>query len=297
MTTHPLARSRREFLQHGVGAATGLAAVAVTGTPALAAADERFELSIHQYSLKKLFDDGQLDTFGYAAFVREQFGFSNIEFAVEFCEQLKADPKQAEVIRKKSAELGVKHRALLCGAAPVLDASSEKERQAAVDEHLQWATVAERLGCEFIRVRASSEGERGAQLDYAASGIGALCDALNDASVAVLVENIAGFSRDPDWLIELVSRVGKERLGLISDFGNFEGDIYAGMEKLLPYSKSVCTKSWEFDEQGNETKIDFERMMRIIKASDFRGCIAIEYLGEKPVEGVKQTAALVNRFI
>ena len=156
--------------------------------------------------------------------------------------------------------------------------------------------MAEHLGCEFIRVRASSEGERGDQLDHAASGIGALCEELRGSSVSVLIENIAGFSRDPDWLVELVTRIGPERVGLIADFGNFDGDIYAGMQRLLPHAKSICTKSWEFDDQGNETKIDYARMMRIIKKSEFRGCIAIEYLGTEPVQGVRKTAALINRY-
>jgi hypothetical protein len=68
------------------------------------------------------------------------------------------------------------------------------------------------------------------------------------------------------------------------------------MKRLLPYAKSICTKSWNFDEQGNETKIDFGRMMSLIKASSFRGCIAIEYLGEEPVAGVRKTAELIKRW-
>ena len=63
-----------------------------------------------------------------------------------------------------------------------------------------------------------------------------------------------------------------------------------------PYTKSVCTKSWEFDQQGNETKIDFEKMMNIVKESSFRGCIAIEYLGDEPVAGVRKTADLIKQY-
>jgi hypothetical protein len=113
--------------------------------------------------------------------------------------------------------------------------------------------------------------------------------------LSVLIENVAGFSRDPDWLVALVERIGPERVGLIADFGNFDGDLYEGMAKLLPYTKSVCTKSWKFDDQGNETTIDFARMMEVIKGSAFRGCIAIEYLGNEPVAGVQRTVQLLRR--
>ncbi len=289
-------RSRRDFLRSGLQSVSAVAAATWIGrADAQSVSNDRFELSIHQYSLKKLFDEGKLSTFDYPKFVKEQFGFTNVEFAVEFCDALRGDYKKCDALRESSLQLGLKHRAMLCGAEPALDVASGQERQSALADHLRWCEVAERLGCEFIRVRASTNGDRMQQLDYATQGISALCDALSDSSLSVLIENVAGFSRDPDWLVELVSRVGAERVGLIADFGNFEGDMYEGMKKLLPHSKSVCTKSWEFDEQGNETKIDFVRMMRIIEESTFRGCIAIEYLGDDPIAGVRKTARLVRR--
>lgn len=295
MTPDQVHSSRRRFL---ITSLAGLATPAILPSGnALAADSDRFELSIHQYSLRKLFQQGQLDTFAYPKFVHENFGFTSIEFAVEFCQQLYADPAKGRSLADESQKLGIRHRALLCGAKPALDAASRSERKAAVQDHLKWAKVATELRCDFIRVRAGTEGNRQQQLEHAASGIGALCDQLSDAPVSVLVENITGHSRDADWMVALVERVGKDRLGLIADFGNFEGDIYAGMKKLLPYTKSICTKSWEFDAQGNETKIDFQKMMNVINESSFRGCIAIEYLGDDPVAGVQQTATLVKRFM
>lgn len=296
MWDYPLCRSRRDFLRGGVESAVGLAAASIVAQSSVRAAQaDRFELSIHQFSVKKLMDSGQLDTASYPEFVKDQFGFTNIEFAVDFCDDLRADSEKCDAIRNRSRQLGIKHRALLCGSEP-LDAPSEKDRAAALAVHLQWAKVAEHLGCEFMRVRAISEGDKDQQLDNAAEGIGALCDALKDSPVSILLENITNCSSDPDWLVELVNRLGPKRVGLIADFGNFEGDIYDGMQRLLPYTKSVCTKSWDFDADGNETKIDFKRMMGLVKDSPFHGCIAIEYLGDEPVAGVRKTAALIKRY-
>ncbi len=296
MSTQQMFHSRREFMRGGVQCAAGLGiASLLTQASVWGAQADRFELSIHQFSLKKLMDNGQLDTASYPLFVKDKFGFTNIEFAVDFCGDLFKDPQKGQAIRDKSQSLGIKHRALLCGSEP-LDAPEEKDRRAALEVHLQWAKVAEHLGCEFMRVRAISEGDKDQQLDNAAKGIGALCDELKDSPVSILLENITHCSSDPDWLVELVNRLGPKRVGLIADFGNFEGDIYEGMQRLMPYTKSVCTKSWEFDAEGNETKIDFKRMMGIVKASPFRGCIAIEYLGDAPVAGVQQTAALVKQY-
>ena len=285
---------RRTFLNQGMCAVFGVA-VAPFSRAAFAEDSDRLSLSLHQYSLKKLFDSKQLDLMKYPGFAKEELGITNIEFAAEYCADLLDAPERAGEIRKESERRGVKNRVLLCGGDPALDGGTSEERDAAVTEHLRWTKVAEGLGCEFIRVRASGKGERRKQLEYAAEGIGMLCEKLKTSSVSVLIENIAGHSRDPSWLVDLVKRIGTHRAGLVADFGNFEGDIYDGMKQLLPYTKSICSKSWDFDADGNETKIDFKRMMRVIKESEFRGCIAIEYLGGEPVEGVIKTAALINR--
>ena len=259
-------------------------------------AADRFQISLHQYSLKPLFESGQLNLLNYAEFAKNTLNISNIEFAAEFCVDLFASPEKASAIRAQSKRFGVTNRVLLCADGAALDAVTAKQRSDAIEEHVKWAQVAERLGCQFMRVRASTEGDRQQQLMHAVAGIGGLCDALESSSVSVLIENIAGLSRDPDWLVKLVEEIGPKRVGLVADFGNFDGDIYAGMKRILPYTKSVCTKSWEFDAAGNETKIDFARMMGLIIDSPYRGCIAIEYLGTEPVSGIRKTAALVKRF-
>ncbi len=289
--------SRRAFLNQGLCAVSG-AAITPFYTAAFAQNPDapRFELSLHQISVKKLFNSNQLDLMRYPKFAKEQFGISNVEFDVTWCAPLLDAPEKADEIRKQADSAGVKIRVLLCGGSPALDASTADEREAAISEHLKWAEVAGRLGCEFLRVRAATKGDRQEQLEHAAAGIGALCDKLKSSSVSVLIENIGGFSRDPSWLVELVKRIGVKRVGLIADFANFDGDIYEGVKQLLPYTKSICTKSWDFDAEGNETKIDFQRMMKIIKESKFRGCIAIEYLGGEPVAGIKKTAALVKKY-
>lgn len=295
MKTNRTCLPRREFLERMLGAGS----VVMAGTACVHAAQadnqsQRYEISLHQFSLKKLIDDGSLDPLHYPRFVKEKLGIVNVEYAADFYEPFMA-LRDAEQLRQQAEEFGVTNRAVLCTDVHALDASDTSERQAAIDYFARWGSIAASLGCEFLRVRAVSPGDRAKQLEYATAGISGLCDKLQETNVSVLVENIAEWSRDPDWLNTLVEKVGSERLGLIADFGNFDGDIYQGMQQLLPYTKSVCTKSWEFDAQGNETQIDFKKMMGIINASKFRGCIAIEYLGDEPLDGIGKTSALVKR--
>ena len=290
--------SRRAFLNQSVFALSGLV-ISPRAPLAIAQGNEseRFQLSLHPYSVKHLFESGKLNLLNYAQFAKDTFGMSNIEFAAENCEDLFRSPEQADAIREQSKQVGVRNRILLCADGHPLDTETAKERSDAIEHHLTWAKVAERLGCEHMRVRVSTVGDRRRQLAHAAAGIGKLCDALKSSPVSVLLENLFGLSRDPDWLVELVEKIGPKRVGLVADFGNFDGDVYAGMKRILPYTKSVCTKSREFDAAGNETKIDFARMMEVVKDSKYRGCIAIEHLGDEPMSGIRKSVALVKQAL
>ena len=65
---------------------------------------------------------------------------------------------------------------------------------------------------------------------------------------------------------------------------------------MMPFAKGVSGKTHEFDKDGNETVIDYPRMMKIIAASKFKGYIDVEYEGDKLSEsdGVKASIALVK---
>ena len=56
-------------------------------------------------------------------------------------------------------------------------------------------------------------------------------------------------------------------------------DMYKGVSELMPYAKSVSAKSYDFDDNGNETKIDYAKMMDIVKEYNYDGFIGVEYEG------------------
>ncbi len=67
----------------------------------------------------------------------------------------------------------------------------------------------------------------------------------------------------------------------------------------MPYAKGVSAKTHDFDANGNETQIDYEKMMKIIADSGFKGYIDVEYEGTKlnEDEGIKATIALLKRVM
>jgi hypothetical protein len=69
------------------------------------------------------------------------------------------------------------------------------------------------------------------------------------------------------------------------------------MEELLPFAKGVSAKSYDFDDTGKETKIDYYKMIELVNASGFQGYIGVEYEGENPIAGIKATKALLEKAI
>ena len=67
----------------------------------------------------------------------------------------------------------------------------------------------------------------------------------------------------------------------------------------MPYAHAVSAKSYDFDDEGNETSIDYKRMMQIVKRSGYQGYVGIEYEGNRLGEddGIIATKKLLEKFI
>jgi len=175
----------------------------------------------------------------------------------------------------------------------------ETKRLAAVENHHKWIDAAHFLGCHAVRVNAAGQGTKEEVKAQVVKSLSSLADYGKKGKISVIVENHGGISSHGDWLSDVLKTVGKKNCGSLPDFGNFyEYDRYQGVADLMPYAKGVSAKSHFFDEQGNDTGIDYKRMMDIVKKSGFKGWVGIEFEGDKisEDEGIKKTKALLERF-
>jgi sugar phosphate isomerase/epimerase len=135
-------------------------------------------------------------------------------------------------------------------------------------------------------------------LEHAAEAIGALLEYAS-GELRVLIENHGGVSSDPAWVVALIDRVGDPNLGTLPDFGNFgRYDRYEGVEALIPFAGGLSAKCYDFDERGQETSIDFQRMVQIARAGGYRGFIGVEYEGDRlpEEEGILAAKRLLERL-
>jgi L-ribulose-5-phosphate 3-epimerase len=75
-----------------------------------------------------------------------------------------------------------------------------------------------------------------------------------------------------------------------------EYDGYQGVAEMMPFAKGVSAKSQSCDRNGNETRTDYRRMMKIVLDAGYRGYVGIEYSGLRMTEanGIRATKRLLE---
>lgn len=301
---------RRTVLGAGVAAAAlgsmGLGGVGsgVAQDPAAAAkpaaADpKQLRISLAQWSLHKSLFAGAVKPLDFPAVAARDYGIRGVEYVNSFYKDLIGKEGFAEDLRRRCSDAGVTSVLIMCDGEGALGDPSDAKRAKAVDNHRKWLDLAKHLGCHSIRVNAQSDGERAEQARLSADGLRRLSEAAKPLGLNVIVENHGGLSSHGDWLVGVMKAVGMPNCGTLPDFGNFyEYDRYRGVEDLMPFAKAVSAKSYDFDAQGNETKIDYPRMMGLVRAAGYSGWVGIEYEGGRLSEpdGIKATRELLARL-
>jgi sugar phosphate isomerase/epimerase len=294
--------SRREFLVRS----TAVAGVAVApGLVRAQKADSLFKISLAQWSLHRAFFGQKgvtkLDAFKFAEIAKKDYGIEAVEYVNQFYKDKKKDDGYLKDLKKAADDNGVRSVLIMCDGEGALGDPDEKKRKQAVANHYRWVEWAKFLGCHSIRVNAQTggNGTREEKAKMAADGLRQLTEFGEKHQIGVIVENHGGLSSDGAWLAGVMKLVDNKFCGTLPDFGNFGGyDRYKGVDELMPYAKGVSAKSHEFNEQGEETKTDYHKMMTIVvKDHKYHGFVGVEYEGSKhsEPEGIKLTKALLEK--
>jgi len=298
--------SRRQFLITSAATTTCLAM-----NPAnLMAADSSkpFKISLAQWSLHRTIRDAkQMDHLDFAKVAREQFGIDAVEYVNQFFKDKAKDESYLADMKQRAADHGVTSLLIMIDGEGALGAPQEGDRIKTVENHKKWVDAAKFLGCHSIRVNAGSTGSFEEQQKLAADGLRRLSEYAGGAGLNVLVENHGGLSSNGEWLAGVMKLVNMDNCGTLPDFGNFmisrgdnpvEYDKYKGVTELMPFAKAVSAKTYDFDESGNESTIDYRRMMQIVLDAGYNGYVGIEYEGRRlgEHEGIRKSKDLLVRL-
>ncbi len=294
--------TRRDFLAQMSAAVGGLpfAATALRADP--------FRISLAEWSLHRSLFTGKIHPLDFPVVAKRDYGIDAVEYVSAFF--LPSRDFLTELKRRADGE-GVRSVLIMVDNEGNLGDPDASLRKEAVARHVRWVDNAQFLGCHAIRVNARSAGAPEEQMRLVADGFRQLAEAADPKGISVIVENHGGLSSVAEWLTGVLKTANHPRLGTLPDFGNFYPtnyglpagsapapyDRYKAVELMMPYAKGVSAKTHDFDASGNESEIDYERMMRLVLKAGYTGHVGIEYEGNRLSEddGIRATKRLLER--
>jgi len=273
---------------------------------------QELKISLAQWSLNRQFFDGELDPKEFTGIAKNIYGIDAVEYVNGFYMDFGRDERFWSDMNRRAGDAGVKSLLMMVDDEGDLGHFDAQERRKSVENHYKWVHAAKIMGCHSIRVNAFGEGIKEAARLALIDGMGQLAEYAAGENINVLIENHGLYSSDGKFITDIIRQVNKPNFGSLPDFGNWclsakwgstqipcarAYDRYMGVEELLPYAKSVSAKSYDFDEAGDETRIDYYKMMKLVKDVGYNGYIGIEYEGERLSEhdGILATKALIEK--
>ncbi|MFC0261446.1 sugar phosphate isomerase/epimerase family protein [Fontibacter flavus] len=288
---------RRDFLKKA-----SLAAMAI-GMPQIAFSmtnqDPLFKISLAEWSVNRLLFSGQMDHLDFPLMTKKH-GIYAVEYVNQFFMDKATDKNYLREMNTRCQNEGIDQVLIMCDSEGTLGAKSAADRQQTVENHKKWVEAAQFLGCHSIRINAyteipwSTDPEKATEaMKLCAEGMRSLCEFADDFDINILIENHGGYSSDAKWLVGMLQQTAHPRAGSLPDFGNFRifrdenrevsYDSYRGVDELMPMAKGVSLKPTAFDDYGNQSPLDYERMMKIVLSHGYHGYVGIEH-GEKDRE-------------
>ena len=306
--------NRKEFIKRlGLFSAGAIVAPGfIAGCGAKETDELFFDFSLAEWSFHQPLFDGKITHMDFPSVAKEKFDIQAVEYVNQFFKDKAKDTSYLDELNKRCNDLGVDQLLIMVDGEGDLAVNDNKARNEAITNHYKWIEAANYLGCHSIRVNLFGDGTKDEIKTAAVDSLGKLAEYATDYDVNVIVENHGGWSSDADWLVGVMKQVDMDNCGTLPDFGNFciereggarweaqcieEYDRYDGVQKMMPYAKGVSAKSYAFNEQGQETTIDYKKMLQIVKDAGFNGHIGIEYEGQElsPEEGVRATKKLLT---
>lgn len=291
------------FAVYGLSACGGEQKIKLLETPP----DLFFKISLAQWSLNKELFAGKLKNLDFAAKAKKDYGIDAVEYVNQFFKDKAKDKAYLADMKKRADDNGVRSLLIMIDGEGDLGSTDKEERAAAVQNHYKWLDAAKELGCHAIRVNAAGKGDPGDIAQAAARSLTELGQYAAQLELNVLVENHGGYSSNGQWLSFIMRAVNQPNVGTLPDFGNFcitrvedgscaeEYDRYQGVNELMPFAKAVSAKANDFNEDGSEVRIDYQKMLTIVKSAGYNGYIGIEYEGNVLSEdnGIRATKNLL----
>jgi sugar phosphate isomerase/epimerase len=157
------------------------------------------------------------------------------------------------------------------------------------------------MGAPVIRIFAGKipKGDKEEDaLDRCVAGINESLDYAATKGVVLALENHGGITSTPQQILNIVQRVKPSPwFGVNFDSGNFNtDDPYADLEKIAPYAVNAQVKV-ALKVKGKKEPADLGRIVKILKAANYRGYVVLEYEEKEPLKEIPMYLEKLRKLI
>ena len=282
-------------------------------------AESFFKLSLAQWSFHRSIKYNNLSPYEFARLASE-LGFEGLEYvSTLYPDVMKSDDKTSAInsfIEKNNslaAQYKMKNVLIMVDEEGNLSTSNKNERLEAIENHKLWINAAHKMGCGAIRLNLHGEEDEELWIKNSIASLEMLSEFAKPLNVNIIVENHGGNSSNASLLMKVINQVSFDNCGTLPDFGNFclskdwgslkenkcdnPYDPYMGVSEMMPKAFGVSAKAYDFDASGNETILDYKKLLSIVKKAGYNGFIGVEYEGDhlSEEEGIIATKKLIEK--
>lgn len=202
-----------------------------------------------------------------------------------------------EKLKKAIADSGRVITALIMEGNLAMDDPSARQRQ--IETDIAKIRAAGFLGAPVVRINLGGTGDPEKDdtvgVERCISAFKEMLPLAKKLKIKMTIENHGGVSRTADNILKVIKGTDPKWVGSCLDFGNWPEEVrYESCQKLAPYTYHTHAKSYSFREDGEEARIDYGRILKMLRDARYKGALSIEFEGGgDPLEGVKKTRDLL----
>jgi hypothetical protein len=174
------------------------------------APSKNFKLSLAQWSIHKMINEGGLDPYAFAEKAHD-WGFEGLEYVSQlYNKELQptnyGPEAMANFVAKSLAEsekYGMQNLLIMIDGQGNLATTDTAERQAAVENHYKWVDAAAALGCHSVRVNLAGSNDPEVWIPAATDGLSKLATYAATKNINVIVENHGDYLLTLDYWFRL----------------------------------------------------------------------------------------------
>ncbi len=213
------------------------------------------------------------------------------------------DKAYLDQIKQAAKDNGLIITSFICrGIVATLDDAAWKKQ---IEQDKLEMRAAAYLGAPLVRINLGSTGDPAkdgtAGVDRCIAAFKELIPLAKELKVKLMIENHGGVSGKADYILRIINGTDPKMVGVCLDFNNFPKQpkdlLYEECAKVAPYVVHAHAKSHEFGPDGEETVLDYGRILKILRDAKYKGAISIEFEGKgDQIEGVKKTRDLILKY-